>query len=160
VEPCRCPAIRSPAELDDRIAVLRANIRKLIEQAAGASGGQNEDGLPMGLPRHTEELDGLVLQREAPDRKQVRAVVKRAWWRSEEQIRSWLVFEPSILRLAAAGITVQIAEGAAGRHRTIFLSVEIYRSGIRGTQHASVYGWFGRFRRDVVRDWSSVSAKF
>jgi hypothetical protein len=32
-----------PSELDDRIAVLRQNIRQLIEQAASASGGQNEE---------------------------------------------------------------------------------------------------------------------
>ena len=34
---------RSLAELDDRIAVLRDNLRQLVEQAAAASGSQNEE---------------------------------------------------------------------------------------------------------------------
>ena len=32
----------SAAELDDRIAILRDNIRQLVQQAAAASGEQNE----------------------------------------------------------------------------------------------------------------------
>ncbi len=33
----------SLAELDDRIAILRDNLRQLVEQAAAASGSQNEE---------------------------------------------------------------------------------------------------------------------
>lgn len=33
----------SPPELDDRIAILQDNIRELVEQAAGRSGGQTEE---------------------------------------------------------------------------------------------------------------------
>ena len=33
----------SVAELDDRIAILRDNLRQLVEQAAAASGSQNEE---------------------------------------------------------------------------------------------------------------------
>ena len=34
---------RSPAELNDRIAIIRDNIRQLVEQAAGAAGAQSEE---------------------------------------------------------------------------------------------------------------------
>jgi uncharacterized small protein (DUF1192 family) len=33
----------SLAELDDRIAILRDNIRQLVEQAAASSGAQDEE---------------------------------------------------------------------------------------------------------------------
>jgi hypothetical protein len=33
----------SLSELDDRIAILRDNLRQLVEQATGASGVQNEE---------------------------------------------------------------------------------------------------------------------
>ncbi len=33
----------SPSELNDRIAVLRDNIRQLIEKAAASSGAQDEE---------------------------------------------------------------------------------------------------------------------
>jgi hypothetical protein len=59
----------SLAELDDRIAVLRDNIRQLIEQAAGASGGQNEERIADRIAQQTAELDKLVLEREQLGRK-------------------------------------------------------------------------------------------
>jgi uncharacterized small protein (DUF1192 family) len=55
----------SAAELDDRIAVLRDNIRQLIEQAAAASGEQNESRTADRLAQQNEELDKLTAQREA-----------------------------------------------------------------------------------------------
>lgn len=55
----------SAAELDDRIAVLRDNIRQLIEQAAAASGEQNETRTADRLAQQNEELDKLTAQREA-----------------------------------------------------------------------------------------------
>src|SRR4051812_35092493 len=63
------PSNLSPAELDDRIAVLRDNIRQLIEQAAGASGGQNEERTADRIAQQTDELDKLVAEREALERK-------------------------------------------------------------------------------------------
>ena len=59
------PSNLSAAELDDRIAVLRANIRQLIEQAAAVSGGQNEERTADRIAQQTAELDRLVLEREA-----------------------------------------------------------------------------------------------
>jgi uncharacterized small protein (DUF1192 family) len=54
----------SLAELDDRIAILRGNIRQLIEQAAGASGGQNEERIADRIAQQTGELDKLVAERD------------------------------------------------------------------------------------------------
>jgi uncharacterized small protein (DUF1192 family) len=55
----------SAAELYDRIAVLRDNIRQLIEQAAAASGEQNESRTADRLAQQNEELDKLTAQRDA-----------------------------------------------------------------------------------------------
>ena len=61
-------ATLSAAELDDRIAILRDNIRQLIEQAAAASGEQNESRTADRLTQQNEELEKLVAQREAMDK--------------------------------------------------------------------------------------------
>ena len=63
------PSNLSPAELDDRIAILRDNIRQLIEQTAGASGGQNEERIADRIAQQTAELDRLVAERDALARK-------------------------------------------------------------------------------------------
>ena len=55
----------SAAELDDRIAILRDNIRQLIGQAAAASGEQNESRTADRLAQQNEELDKLTAQRAA-----------------------------------------------------------------------------------------------
>lgn len=55
----------SLAELDDRIAVVRDNIRQLIEQAAGASGDRNEERAADRLEQQNSELDALVKARDA-----------------------------------------------------------------------------------------------
>ena len=59
------PSNLSPAELDDRIAVLRDNIRQLIEQAAGYSGAEDEDRNADRIAQQTEELERLNKQRDA-----------------------------------------------------------------------------------------------
>ena len=55
----------SLAELEDRIAVVRDNIRQLIEQAAGASGGSNEDLVAERLEQQNAELESLSKARDA-----------------------------------------------------------------------------------------------
>ena len=52
-------------ELEDRIAVLRDNLRQLVEQAAGASGAQNEERTADRIAQQSAELDKLVAQRDA-----------------------------------------------------------------------------------------------
>jgi uncharacterized small protein (DUF1192 family) len=55
----------SAAELDDRIAIVRDNIRQLIEQAAAAAGEGSEERAADRLASQNEELDRLVAQRDA-----------------------------------------------------------------------------------------------
>ena len=55
----------SLAELDDRIAILRDNLRQLVEQAAAASGSQNEERIADRITQQAEELDRLILERDS-----------------------------------------------------------------------------------------------
>ena len=55
----------SLSELDARIAILRDNIRQLIEQAAGYSGGEDEERNADRIAQQTEELETLTRQRDA-----------------------------------------------------------------------------------------------
>ncbi|MES2602377.1 MAG: hypothetical protein V4602_16355 [Pseudomonadota bacterium] len=55
-------------ELEDRIAILRDNIRQLIEQAAAVSGGQNEERNADRIAQQTEELEALVKERDGRKR--------------------------------------------------------------------------------------------
>jgi predicted RNA-binding protein len=55
----------SLSELNDRIAILQGNIRQLIEQAAGASGEQNESRIADRIHQQNEELERLTKEREA-----------------------------------------------------------------------------------------------
>ena len=51
--------------LNDRIAILRDNIRQLVEQAAGASGAENEERISERIERQNEELEKLLKARDA-----------------------------------------------------------------------------------------------
>lgn len=55
----------SAAELDDRIAILRDNIRQLIEQAAAVSGESSDERVADRLAQQNEALDQLIAQRDA-----------------------------------------------------------------------------------------------
>jgi predicted RNA-binding protein len=59
----------SLAELDDRIAILQDNLRQLVEQAAAASGSQNEERIADRITQQTEELDRLILERDSRAKK-------------------------------------------------------------------------------------------
>jgi hypothetical protein len=59
----------SVAELDDRIAILRDNLRQLVEQAAAASGSQNEERIADRIAQQTGELDQLILERDSRAKK-------------------------------------------------------------------------------------------
>jgi uncharacterized small protein (DUF1192 family) len=56
-------------ELEDRIAILRDNIRQLIEQAAALSGAEDESRNADRIAQQTEELERLTKQRDALQRK-------------------------------------------------------------------------------------------
>jgi uncharacterized small protein (DUF1192 family) len=55
----------SLSELNNRIAILQDNIRQLVEQAAGASGGQNEERIAERINQQNEELEKLTKERDA-----------------------------------------------------------------------------------------------
>ncbi|MFB9267148.1 hypothetical protein ACFFWD_28985 [Bradyrhizobium erythrophlei] len=52
-------------ELNSRIAILRDNIRQLIEQAAGASGAEVEERISARIEQQNAELEKLLKAREA-----------------------------------------------------------------------------------------------
>ena len=52
-------------EIEDRIAIVRDNIRQLIEQAAAFSGAGDEDRNANRLAQQNEELETLIKQRDA-----------------------------------------------------------------------------------------------
>jgi hypothetical protein len=51
--------------LEQRIAIVRDNIRQLIEQAAAFSGAEDEARNADRLAQQQDELDGLIKQRDA-----------------------------------------------------------------------------------------------
>jgi hypothetical protein len=55
----------SLAELDNRIAIARGNIRQLIEQAAAASGERNEERISDRLAQQNAELEALSKAHDA-----------------------------------------------------------------------------------------------
>jgi len=55
----------SREELDQRIAILRDNIRQLVEQAAAFSGDRDESRNSDRIAQQSEELDRLLKQRDA-----------------------------------------------------------------------------------------------
>jgi uncharacterized small protein (DUF1192 family) len=54
----------SLAELEQRIAIARDNIRQLIEQAAAQSGAEDEDRNADRIAQQQAELDRLVKERD------------------------------------------------------------------------------------------------
>ena len=55
----------SLTELDDRIAILRDNIRQLTEQAAASSGAADEERNANRIAEQNEALQKLIAQRDA-----------------------------------------------------------------------------------------------
>jgi hypothetical protein len=52
-------------ELDQRIAIIRDNIRQLVEQAAAYSGERDESRAADRIAQQSEELERLLRQRDA-----------------------------------------------------------------------------------------------
>jgi hypothetical protein len=53
------------SQLEKRIAIIRDNIRQLVEQAAAFSGAEDEARNADRIAQQTEELERLVKQRDA-----------------------------------------------------------------------------------------------
>ena len=56
-------------ELDRRIAIIRDNIRQLVEQAAAYSGDRDESRNADRIAQQSEELDRLLKERDARRKK-------------------------------------------------------------------------------------------
>jgi hypothetical protein len=52
-------------QLNDRIPVIRNNIRRLVEQVAASSGAQDEERTSGRIVQQQGELDKLVKERDA-----------------------------------------------------------------------------------------------
>ena len=59
----------SRPELDDRIAIVRDNLRQLVEQGAGSSGAEDEARNAERIAQQTEELEKLIKQRDGLGKK-------------------------------------------------------------------------------------------
>jgi len=59
----------SLTELNNRIAILRDNLRQLVEQAAAASGSQSEERIAERIAQQEAELDKLVSERDSRGKK-------------------------------------------------------------------------------------------
>jgi hypothetical protein len=55
----------SLSEIEQRLAIVRENIRELIEQAAAFSGGEDEERNADRLAQQNEELERLTKLRDA-----------------------------------------------------------------------------------------------
>ena len=55
----------SLSEMEDRIAILRDNIRQLIEQAAAQSGAGDDARISDRIADQTQELEELIAARDA-----------------------------------------------------------------------------------------------
>jgi hypothetical protein len=65
-EEARMPTeILSLAELDERLSVVRDNLRDLVEQAAAYSGAADEERMSARIAEQEAELEDLTKQREA-----------------------------------------------------------------------------------------------
>ena len=62
-------SILSLPELNDRIAIVRDNIRQLTEQAAGSSGAANEERTAERIAQQQDELDALIKERDSRGKK-------------------------------------------------------------------------------------------
>lgn len=52
------------ADLDERIAILRENLRELVEQSASYSGAGDEDLVSRRIAEHEAELELLTKRRD------------------------------------------------------------------------------------------------
>lgn len=55
----------SISSIEDRIAIIRDNIRQLVEQAAAVSGGRDEELAADRIAQQALELEELIKSREA-----------------------------------------------------------------------------------------------
>ena len=59
------PEDPTASELDDRIAIVRDNIRQLVEQASALSGNADDDRASERIEQQSRELEDLLERRDA-----------------------------------------------------------------------------------------------
>jgi uncharacterized small protein (DUF1192 family) len=62
-------SVLSVPELNDRIAIVRDNIRQLTEQAAGSSGARDEERTAARIEQQQAELEALIKERDSRGKK-------------------------------------------------------------------------------------------
>ena len=62
--PAPPPPLAPVTELDNRIAIVRANLRELVDQAASSAGAANEELLSERIAEQEERLRRLVQERD------------------------------------------------------------------------------------------------
>ena len=62
-------SVLSLSELNDRIAIVRGNIRQLTEQAAGSSGARDEERTAARIEQQQTELEALIKERDSRTKK-------------------------------------------------------------------------------------------
>ena len=62
--PTQAPTLVPVTELDNRIAIVRANLRELVDQAASSAGAANEELLSQRIAEQEAKLASLRKQRE------------------------------------------------------------------------------------------------
>jgi hypothetical protein len=62
--PVAAPVPAPVAELDNRIAIVRANLRELVDQAASSAGAANEELLSQRISEQEERLRRLMQERD------------------------------------------------------------------------------------------------
>jgi hypothetical protein len=66
--PLAPPAPAPVTELDNRIAIVRANLRELVDQAASSAGAANEELMSQRIAEQEERLRRLMQERDEPTR--------------------------------------------------------------------------------------------
>jgi len=62
-------SVLSLPQLNDRIAILRDNIRQLTEQAAASSGAADEERTSSRIAQQQSDLEDLIRERDSRTRK-------------------------------------------------------------------------------------------
>ena len=62
--PTQAPTLTPVTELDNRIAIVRANLRELVDQAASSAGAANEELMSQRIAEQEAKLASLIKQRE------------------------------------------------------------------------------------------------
>jgi hypothetical protein len=156
-------------ELNDRIAVIRDNLRQLVEKAAASSGAQDEERTSERIAQQQEQLDKLVAERDAMSEKIVlKTGTRELVWQAQLTPCRNLLRMLFSLRCARSGecdiacdigspdhSTIGFASGHLGRYCTRRGLLDFAEEKLHRTQLPRVFEL-----RDLVEHSSSPDAYF